>query len=385
MVAAAKRAFMVSDKCPEAYVLLTYEKDAAEGKPLLEKALALAEELVGRQTIDQPGVDLLEVEDGPAYLMCRKTLGFCLATLRDEERALLHLKAVAALDPQDGIGVGHTLLLSFLVRGEEEDNENAWQIAQAQSCTCPYHLYSRALLSFRREDPGAESEELLRQALLANPHVPLFLFGVLEMPEDPPTAHEVAEDGWLSGQTAAGAYASAALVAWEDTPGALEWLELSMAGLATELRQEIGEQLRELGLEEILESVFTGEVQGLAWSHTQRREDPSWVFVCREPDRESEALARYRQALELLLQQRAAARELRTERSSETDGFTFFTVIGSVYEILELVEDLMDDVVGGFSVCTYRRKDEIVFEDVGAEVVMKETGPPLDLSEYFPR
>lgn len=376
---------MVSDKCPEAYVLLTYEKDAAEGKPLLEKALNLAEELVGRQTIDQPGVDLFEVEDGPAYLMCRKTLGFCLATLREEDLALRHLKAVAVLDPQDGIGVGHTLLLSFLVRGEEEDNENAWQIALAQSCSCPYHLYSRALLSFRREESDTESEELLRRALLANPHVPLFLFGVLEMPEDPPTAHEVAEDGWLSGYTAAGAYASAALPAWEDTPGALEWLEMSMAAVATELRQELGDELRELGLEEILDTVFTGEVQGFANANTQHGEDPAWVFVCREPEAESQALARYRKALELLLQEKAAARDLRTERSPEMSGFTFFTVIGSVDEILELVEDLMDDVVGGFSVCTYRRKDEIVFEDVGAEVVMKETGPPLDLSEYFPQ
>lgn len=152
------------------------------------------------------------------------------------------------------MGVGHTLLVSFLIRGEEGDDELAREISGAQVCGCPYHLYSRALLSYRldpvhrgdgpeaSERPPGESQEepdaLLREALVANPWVPLYLLGRREVPDDPPTAEEVLADGRLSGETAAGAYASVALAPWHETPGAVQWLEGVLAALLRDIAQE---------------------------------------------------------------------------------------------------------------------------------------------------
>ena len=266
-VRVARRALTLSDECPEARLLLAVEaEDRQDSRRLLERALLDAEALVGDalglpapkgeriEGLERGGVNLLEVEDGPTYLQVRKTLGFCLAQLGDEAGALHHLRGVAFLDPTDGIGVGHTLLVSFLVRGEEGDDELAREIAGAQACGCPYHLYSRALLSYRlgpgvrpghRDDgPQAssrsrgESGGLLREALVANPWVPLYLLGRRRVPDDPPTAEEVLADGWLSGETAAGAYASVALVPWHETPGAIGWLEEVLAALLHDIAQE---------------------------------------------------------------------------------------------------------------------------------------------------
>lgn len=58
------------------------------------------------------------------------------------------------------------------------------------------------------------------------------------MPDDPPTAEEVLADGWLSGETAAGAYASVALVPWHETPGAIGWLEEVLSALLHDIAQE---------------------------------------------------------------------------------------------------------------------------------------------------
>lgn len=261
-VRVAHRALMLSDECPEARLLLAVDtEDLSESRRLLERALLDAEELVGSalglpapkgeriEAREKSGLNLLEVEDGPTYLKVRKALGFCLAQLRDEPGALHHIKGVAFLDPTDGVGVGHTLLVSFLYRGERGDDELAREIAEAQTCKCPYHLYSRALLSYRLSllDDGLEvfqyqsiqeEEEydgLLREALVANPWVPLYLLGRRKIPDDPPTAEEVLADGWLSGETAAGAYASVALVPWHETPGAIEWLEETLATLLNDI------------------------------------------------------------------------------------------------------------------------------------------------------
>lgn len=266
-VRVARRALMLSDGCPEARLLLAVDaEDRQDSRRLLERALLDAEELVGEalglpapkgeriEGLERGGVDLLGVEDGPTYLQVRKTLGFCLARLGDEAGALHHLGGVAFLDPTDGMGVGHTLLVSFLVRGEEGDDELAREIASAQVCGCPYHLYSRALLSYRlrpggrNEGPEAhersqgesqgEAGGLLREALVANPWVPLYLLGRRGLPDDPPTAEEVLADGRLSGETAAGAYASVALVPWHETPGAIGWLEEVLAALLHDIALE---------------------------------------------------------------------------------------------------------------------------------------------------
>ena len=265
-VRVARRALELSDECPEARLLLAVDtEDLAESRRLLERALLDAEELVGSalglaapkgeriEAREKSGLNLLEVEDGPTYLKVRRALGFCLARLRDEEGALHHIKGVAFLDPTDGIGAGHTLLVSFLYRGEIGDDELAREVAEAQTCKCPYHLYSRALLSYRlsliddglevfqyqsiQEEP-AEYDGLLREALVANPWVPLYLLGRREIPEKAPTAEEVLADGWLSGETAAGAYASVALVPWHETPGAIEWLEETLAALLNDIAGE---------------------------------------------------------------------------------------------------------------------------------------------------
>lgn len=132
----------LSDGCPEARLLLAVDvEDRRDSRRPPERALLDAQELVGDalglpvpkgeriEGRERGGVDLLGVEDGPTHLKVRKTSCFCLARLGDEAWALHHLGDVAFLDPTDGMGVGHTLLVSFPVRGEVGDDGLAREIA----------------------------------------------------------------------------------------------------------------------------------------------------------------------------------------------------------------------------------------------------------------
>ena len=64
------------------------------------------------------------------------------------------------------------------------------------------------------------------------------------------------EDGWLSGKTAAGAYASVAAVAWLRTLGAVGWLKEGMASVMSEVYEEIEDKLRAEGLDDYFKDAF---------------------------------------------------------------------------------------------------------------------------------
>jgi hypothetical protein len=75
------------------------------------------------------------------------------------------------------------------------------------------------LAAFRCFGKGDEVEEQLTRALEANRHVPELLLGRLEMPD-------VLPDGYTLGSIEEAVfYVLDAGDAWQETPGALDWLE----------------------------------------------------------------------------------------------------------------------------------------------------------------
>jgi hypothetical protein len=75
--------------------------------------------------------------------------------------------------------------------------------------------YTRALLTFRQKGDGPLARQELRQAMTNNESTARFLLG-----EEPPPPAEEAEDD-EEGLVCA----EALMDAWDDTPGAMEWLE----------------------------------------------------------------------------------------------------------------------------------------------------------------
>ncbi len=85
--------------------------------------------------------------------------------------------------------------------------------------------YTRALLTFRCQRPGAAANQALRQALRANPHVPAYLLGVKPFPAQPPDHYGIGDDN------EAVIYLAEATEGWLETPEAPQWLAAALKRL----------------------------------------------------------------------------------------------------------------------------------------------------------
>ena len=239
----------------------------------------------------RPDGRLFEVSNGACYLVARDGLALCLARTGNKEAACAHFEAMLDLDAEDNLGASHTLLGLLVELGTpepgtpqpgtskpgtsnqlpaDEPNLKAWDLTEEYPCDCTQHLYSRALVAYRlyradeAKDPSEvvsprASTELLKEALISYPEVPMYLTGILPMPSEiPPPGRlmeEVARERWSHELI----YATASQDAWRDTPGALEWVRQTMG----EITAELYDRLEEAGIteEEALQAL-TNALQG---------------------------------------------------------------------------------------------------------------------------
>lgn len=284
----ARRALMISDEVPEAYTILAQNAPTpGAALDLFRKALLRAANLVGGSTLDDPEGRLWEVPHGISYLTARDGIALCLAHIGQKEAACAHFETMLELDAGDNLGASHSLLGLLVELGTptaepegnpaaqssepihevggiqgndpakdytvENPNLRAWDLTEEHPCDCSQHLYSRALVAYRlyradeKKDPSGgvsprASTELLKEALLSYPEVPMFLTGMLPMPKELPPPGELMQEEWSQDLI----YATASQEAWRGTQGAEEWIRKTMAEISTELQ----ERLEDVGITE---------------------------------------------------------------------------------------------------------------------------------------
>ncbi|MBO0863416.1 MAG: hypothetical protein J2P21_33960, partial [Chloracidobacterium sp.] len=80
-------------------------------------------------------------------------------------------------------------------------------------------LYTRALWLFRKDGATERASAALVKAFIQNPFVPLYMVGLLQMPDEPPDYDSI-EAG---GDKEAVEYVGMNGLAWVDTEGAMQW------------------------------------------------------------------------------------------------------------------------------------------------------------------
>jgi tetratricopeptide (TPR) repeat protein len=150
-------------------------------------------------------------------MRARLGLAETLDRMDDFDGAAGHYEELLRLNPNDNQGVRDNLAV-LLLRLE------AWDRLQALFDRYPDDwvaepLYVRALYAFKRAGDGPESRRALDKALETNPHVPSYLLGEREFPEDLPDSYAPGDED------EAAVCADMLLAAWEDAPGALDWLK----------------------------------------------------------------------------------------------------------------------------------------------------------------
>lgn len=208
----------ISPYCLDAFNML-----AGESRILDEKIYFYQQAIrAGRMILDEPCIQgepghLWSNIDTRPYMRALKGHADCLREAGRKERAIEAYEELLRLDPADHQGARYDLSACLLEEGRDE----AMRLLMARygdenSC---FISYDKALWAFRVTGGANErSNQVLAEALGNNEHVPAFLL------RERPIPFRLPDDFGIGDENEAAIYASNSLQAWEQTPGALEWL-----------------------------------------------------------------------------------------------------------------------------------------------------------------
>lgn len=214
----AKEALAISADCTDALVLLAQESatSLSEARELLEKAVQIGEKLASQAAHDMQSRDSWWLDEARPYLRAKSTLAGTLWSMGERPRAIQLLNEVLIHEPPDWHAARFQLANWLLLENRDEevgllldryhnDEEAAW-------------VFTRALWLFRR-DREVGAYRALRRAFEVNGHVCGYLSGAQQLPQQMPAQVEPGED------SEAVEYAVLGRETWQQTPGALEWLD----------------------------------------------------------------------------------------------------------------------------------------------------------------
>jgi tetratricopeptide (TPR) repeat protein len=216
--ALARKALAITPLCADAYVLLA-EHSAPGSEQNLEfyrLGLQAGERALGEAAFKEDIGHFWGLIETRPYMRARFGLARELWTRGAHDEAVAHYRELLRLNPNDNQGVRYILAacyselgfdadLATLLTDYEEDDSAAW-------------LYTKTLVTFRRENDTALSRRQLLEAVESNSHVPAFLLGKRRLPNARPFYMT------MGGEDEAVLYMAEYGAGWARTPGALEWL-----------------------------------------------------------------------------------------------------------------------------------------------------------------
>jgi hypothetical protein len=213
----AQQALAISPDCADAYVLLAEDTATSleQEHALYTKAVAAGERALGPQAFKELVGKFWGAMNTRPYMRARLGLASTLWELGQHEAAVAHYQDMLRLNPGDNQGIRYLLLSAFIEMGRNRDAEKL--LARYPGEPTAAWLYSTALLAFRREGDSDKARAHMLSALQANPFVPMYLSGALELPQSPPDTIGFGDP------TEAQGFVFDFGVSWIKTPGAMEW------------------------------------------------------------------------------------------------------------------------------------------------------------------
>lgn len=214
----ALEALKISKNCVDAYVLLAKEFAATpeEALELYEAGLKAGRHFLGENYFEENAGHFWGLVETRPYMRAMEGMASVLWNMGEKYKSINTYLEILRLNPNDNQGIRYNLYNLML---EEDRDEELKKILDRYKCdTDPMWLYTSALWHFRKEGNSFLSMGFLRNAITANSHVPTYLLGKKESPENLP--HYMTSGQWDE----AVAYAVDAIGVWQKTPGAREWL-----------------------------------------------------------------------------------------------------------------------------------------------------------------
>lgn len=227
----AREALAISPDCCDAYMVLADEASSpVEVKELLEQAVAAGERALGPEFFEEYVGHFWGMVESRPYMRARKNLALALWNLEERDRAVEHFEDMLRLNPFDNQGIRYDLARCLLEAGD--DAKLGALLARFDDDESTNWLFTRALWTFRVHGDTAAATLAIADALESNAAVPPFLFGLWQLPPEPPKSYSPGDEN------EAALYVGYCGEYWHETPGAMEWFAAYLELVISTLQRE---------------------------------------------------------------------------------------------------------------------------------------------------
>ena len=213
----AKEALSISDKCSEAYIILSYDNSISkdEQKRLSNKAVEVAKEVIGEENIDKFIGKYLDLEITKSYYSAKYRLGNLLWSINERKEAIQEFTELLRLCPEDRLLIRGVLLSWLIAEGLDKETENLLSMFKDDYLSAT--KFSKALYLFKL-GKVEEAERALRIANASNPFIVSYITKQKRLPKVQPELKS------LGSEEDAIYYVRNAEVAWDSVNGARNWV-----------------------------------------------------------------------------------------------------------------------------------------------------------------
>ena len=216
----AREALEFDPDCADAYVLIAERApDRERASELYRQGVEAGRRALSPELVEEHPGELWPVVEARGYLRALMGVGETLSETDDLDGAIESYRELLRLDAGDHQGARPELLRCLL----ETDRNDEAGLLLADECDLDATVYAWAnvLLGLRTHQSDDVTTERLEHALSVNRFVPRFLLGQSKPPPRVPRPR-------LGNEDDAAIWALQIEDAWEDTPGAMQWLEGTM-------------------------------------------------------------------------------------------------------------------------------------------------------------
>lgn len=217
-ISLAKQALAIFPDCADALLLLADQqaRSTEDALELYAQAVEAGARALGEAYFQENAGAFWGLHETRGYMRALRTLAQTLWDFGERRAAIAHAQELLRLNPADNQAVRVELMTWLLLAGRLADANQLWAAYPDEGLA--HWKWSRALMLFIESGDTDEANAALRLAIEANPFVAPMLLDREPTPE--PSGYM-----GLGDAREAGSYVSDDLQVWEQTEGALRWLQ----------------------------------------------------------------------------------------------------------------------------------------------------------------
>lgn len=185
IISLAEKALKLDENCADAYNLLAEvkAKTPEEALDLFAIGIEAGKKSLGKDFEEFKG-DFWVVHETRPFMRAMAGYSDILWLLEEKNKSIEVMYEMLTLNPNDNQGMRQILLTRLLLLNRLLEAENL--LKEYEDDPSAQWQYGKAFLYFKKRGKRFDADKALLEAMEYNPYVPLYLFGLLDMPKEMP-------------------------------------------------------------------------------------------------------------------------------------------------------------------------------------------------------